>query len=106
MNPNKYIIPADVITDKDYNHIAICEMSVTYMQNPDTNSSQDDYQTLTIEAASGACMSTTERLENPDKEAFYFNIKTNKWSVEKPEEVAFLIEDFRKRLNFVNFKKI
>lgn len=75
--------------------IGIESMSITYIQSADTNSSYDEFQTLTIETQT-ACSPTLEDALN--EKSFYFNIKTDKWSVSDSNELSALLEDFKKRI--------
>lgn len=69
--------------------IGIEKISVTYIQEPDTNADNNEYQAITIESANNGT----------GKDGFYLNIKTeNYWSVDSPQAVKELLEDFEKRL--------
>lgn len=94
MNAN--IIPAsygDLFEKGEF--IGIESMSVTYIQAADTNSSSDEVQTLTIETQM-PCSPTLEDALN--EKSFYFNIKTDKWSVNSSDELSILLDDFKKRI--------
>ena len=75
--------------------IGIESISITYTQAADTNSSSDEIQTLTIETQT-ACSPTLEDALN--EQSYYFNIKTNKWSISNSDELSVLLDDFKKRL--------
>lgn len=64
--------------------VAIQEISITYSQLSDCNSSQDQYLTITTQD-NGA--------------GLYYNISTEKWSIDSIEELKYIIEDFESRLN-------
>lgn len=69
------------------NYVGISEMSVTYVQEPDcTEDREGDYQKLRIEARDGGG-------------GFFLNLKTDSWSIDKPEDITEIINDFKKRLN-------
>ena len=75
--------------------VGIESMSVTYIQAADTNSNSDEVQTLTIETQMD-CSPTLEDALN--EKSFYFNIKTDKWSVNSSDELSMLLDDFKKRI--------
>lgn len=78
--------------------IGIEEMSITYTQLPDTNSSSDEYQHLTITNRM-ACSVGKE--ETDKREGYYFDItipEGEHWSVENGSELKAIIEDFKNRL--------
>ena len=90
--------------DKENDYIGIEEISVTYTQEPDTCSSSDDTQKITITTQYGWAPSK----ENADKrECFYYNItipEGQHWSVSNGEELKALIEDFEKRI-YLDYNK-
>lgn len=68
--------------------VAISAMSITYEQNADTNSDRDECQFLTIEAQK-VC----------DEDSWYFDLKIDtKWSINDPEEIAYIVRDFKQRM--------
>lgn len=79
--------------------IGLQEMSVTYVQNPDTNDDQDHYQYLKL---------TTVDVPGCDNEEppFYFNMEIlpfddgtqGHWSFCDTESIVEIIRDFQKRL--------
>ena len=75
--------------------VGIESMSVVYTKAPDTNSSSDEFQFLTVETQV-ACSPTLEDALN--EQSYYFNIKTDKWSVDDPDELSELLNDFKKRI--------
>jgi hypothetical protein len=78
--------------------VGIEEMSVTYLQPADTNSSSDDVQHLTITSRTACAVSMDDAIK---RYCFYFDItipEGEHWSVNEGEELAALVEDFKKRL--------
>lgn len=75
--------------------VGIEKMSITYTQSADTNSDHDEFQELTIETDT-ACAPTLNDALN--EESYYFNVKTDKWSINNADELAMLIEDFKMRI--------
>lgn len=78
--------------------IGIEEMSITYIQLPDTNSSSDEYQHLTITTRMG-CSVGKEEVDK--REGYYFDItipEGEHWSIENGNELKVIIEDFKSRL--------
>jgi len=75
--------------------VGIEKMSITYTQSADTNSDPDEFQYLTIET-DVACSPTVDDALNEG--SFYFNVKTDKWSINNADELAMLIEDFKMRI--------
>lgn len=74
------------------NVVQINEMSITYCQSADTNSSRDEEQFLTITTSQAGC----------GEDDIYYNISTkdcDHWSVNEPEELSYLLKDFISRLN-------
>ncbi len=74
--------------------VGIDEMSITYVQPADTNSSSDEVQSIKITSRLACCCTEEE------PEAFYFDIEIPEghWSVEDGEELKALIDDFKTRL--------
>lgn len=70
--------------------VGISEFSITYRQPADTNSTRDEVQYLTV-SASNTYMGD---------EGFYYDISTRDghWSIEGPEDIADIINDFKERL--------
>ena len=75
--------------------VGIEKMSITYTQSADTNSDTDDEQYITIETEIADAPTLDSAL---NEESFYFNVKTDKWSVSNADELAMLIEDFKMRI--------
>jgi len=75
--------------------VGIEKMSITYTQSADTNSDPDEFQELTIETDT-ACAPTLNDALN--EESYYFNVKTDKWSINNANDLAMLIEDFKMRI--------
>lgn len=77
--------------------VGIEELSVTYIQNPDTNDNSEHYQRLTISTQCG--------LGNEDL-PYYINIsipnfddgEPGHWSLDLSEDVTPLLQDFKERL--------
>ena len=61
-------------------------MSITYLQENDCVEFDTGGQELTIETRDGG-------------EGSFFNIKTNGWSIDDPDQLSELINDFKSRLN-------
>ena len=83
------------------NYIGIDEISITYIQPADTNSSSDEIQTITIKSKT-ACCSDFDNVEN--KDGYYFDISIpdgQHWSVDDGKELNMLIEDFKQRLYLI-----
>lgn len=75
--------------------VGIEKMSITYTQSADTNSDPDEDQYLTIETE----IADAPTLDSAIKEqSFYFNVKTDKWSINNSDDLAMLIEDFKMRI--------
>lgn len=75
--------------------VGIGRMEITYVQPADTNSPDDNDQTLTV---------STEDVLACDEEPYYYNIATTRWSVNYPAEIAALVDDFRARLGVAKAK--
>jgi hypothetical protein len=74
--------------------VGIDEISVTYVQPADTNSSQDEVQFLTV--TTQLAVPVTE-----GEEGFYFNISIPEgqhWSMDDGESLKAIIDDFKKML--------
>lgn len=87
--------------------VGIEKMSITYIQSADTNSDPDDEQYLTIETET-SCAPTLNEAVN--EQSFYFNVKTDKWSINNADDLAMLIDDFKMRIynqkeNYLELKK-
>lgn len=79
-------------------YVGIEEISITYIQPADTCSCSDEDQTITITTRCGSCAS----MDSIGKqEGYYFDItipEGQHWSVNSGEELAALIDDFKRRL--------
>ena len=75
--------------------VGIVRMEITYVQPADTNSPDNDDQTLTI---------STEDMPGDDEEPYYYNISTERWSINDPAEMTALVDDFRTRLGVAKAK--
>lgn len=76
----------------DTMEIGIAKMSITYVQQADCNSPDQDDQFITFE---------TEDCPSEDGIPYYFNIKipdNRHWSFDDPEEITELCKDFISRL--------
>ena len=91
-----------VMREEGCSAVGIEEMSITYIQPADTNSSSDEVQLLTITSrtAAGADFDSIEK-----QEGYYFDLSIpdgGHWSVEEGENLKALIDDFKQRLYQVN----
>lgn len=96
MDKHKKIVPASYGKAFDWGEfVGIESMSITYNQAADCNSDRDDDQHLTIETQ----LADSPGLDDAKKkQSYYFNIKTDKWSVDNPWEIEHLIRDFMSRI--------
>lgn len=79
-------------------YVGIDEISVTYIQPADTNSSSDEIQTIKLTSKT-ACATGIEEVIK--KQGFYINIEIPEgehWSIDNIESLKAIIEDFEKRL--------
>ena len=88
--------------DKDNDYVGIKEMSITYIQPADTNSSSDEVQLITITSrtAASADIGSIEK-----QEGYYFDVSIpdgGHWSVEEGEELKTLVDDFKSRMYIKN----
>ena len=82
--------------------VGIEKMSITYIQQDDTNhGGRDDVQTITIETEDAICT----REEALNKQGYYLVIKTDRWAVDEPEDLTMLVNDFKDRL-YCNLQKL
>lgn len=73
----------------DENEVLLDKVSITYMQNPDCVSDEEDYQEITFETRDGGG-------------GKFINIRTNEcgWSIDQnSNDLDKLIEDFKRRIN-------
>lgn len=93
------IKPEFYIPDSEY-FIGIQSMSITYIQQRDDNTEPGgpDYNeiTVTAENAPGAPENSLP---------YYFSIRTERWAVDAPDELADLLRDFITRLKLVTNPK-
>ena len=75
--------------------VGIEKMSITYTQSADTNSNPDEDQYLTIETETADAPTLDSAIK---EQSFYFNVKTDKWSINNANDLAMLIEDFKMRI--------
>ena len=100
------IVPYSLPQNNDKTcEIGIEKMSITYVQENDTNN-RDEYnpdQYITIETESNI----PSREDALNKEAYYYVIKTDRWAIENGDELSILIKDFEDRLyhNIEELKK-
>lgn len=81
-------VPEDCIEE---NAVEINEFSITYTQNPDTNSSRDEVQSITVFAENNGM----------GEEGWYLSFKTNtKWSVSNPNDIKAVLDDFLSRMKY------
>lgn len=100
-----YGLEDEMIKNPKVNLVGIDEMSITYMQEPDTNSESDEYQYLTVTSRQ-ACAISKEDAEK--EEGFYFDItipEGQHWSVENGDDIKAVIDDFKKRIYMTNKKQ-
>ena len=83
--------------------IGIEKMSVTYIQEDDTNHRNEDGedQRITIETEDAIC----DRTDALNKHSYYLTIKTDRWAIEGVEDLTMLIKDFEERL-YHNVEKL
>ena len=102
---NKVIKNSDCIKDGE---IGISEMSVTYIQEADTNDDSDNLQIMKLTAVPGdSCMVEYD----PEDPIYYINIEIEPnedgtpghWSVSEFEDLRQIFDDFKQRL--INNKK-
>lgn len=75
--------------------VGIEEMSITYIQPADTNSSSDDVQLLKVTTRTATCTTLD------DSDAFYFDLEIpegSHWSIDSGDQIKAIIDDFTKRL--------
>lgn len=94
------IVPYNYLDDLEKEEaVGIESMSVTYVQPADTNSSADEVQLITLSTQSATCLDKQEWEEG--KEGFYINVEIPEgqhWSIDSAEDLAELINDFKKRV--------
>ncbi len=91
------IIPYDLPEGgKDFTEVGIAKMSITYVQEDDTNhrGTEDYGQYLTIETEPVVC--TREEAEN--EQGYYLVLKTDRWAIDEASDITSLIEDFKSKL--------
>lgn len=75
--------------------VGIERMAITYVRQADTNSPDNNEQTLTI---------STEDVPTDDEEPYYYNLSTERWSIDGPGDIKALVDDFRARLGVLKAK--
>jgi hypothetical protein len=96
--PYNYGLDEEMRENPTVNLVGIEEISVTYVQEPDTNSRSDEYQHLTVTTKT-VCGVSKEDSEK--KEGFYFDITIpggEHWSINDGDELKAIIEDFKRRI--------
>jgi len=96
--PYNYGLDEEMCKNPEVSLIGIEEISITYVQEPDTNSKSDEYQHLTVTTKT-VCGTTKEDAEK--KEGFYFDItipEGEHWSISNGDELKTIIDDFKKRI--------
>ena len=90
-------------SDGETCEIGIEKMSITYVQENDTNirTEENPVQTITIETEDAIC----GREEALNKQSYYLTIKTDRWAIDEPEDLTILLNDFKKRL-YHNIEKL
>ena len=101
------VVPINFIDDLEnlsasdncrYNYIGIDEISVTYIQPADTNSSSDEIQTIKLTSKYPCSTGIADSIK---KQGFYIDIEIPEgqhWSIDSIECLKAIIEDFEKRL--------
>ena len=80
----------EVITDgwPKEDQVFLAEITMKYWQNPDCTEDQDgEPQEITISTRDNGV-------------AKFLNIKTDNWSISDVEDINFLINDFKKRIDY------
>ena len=96
--PYTYGLNEEMREHPEINLVGIEEISITYMQEPDTNSTSDEYQHITITTRQ-ACAPSKEDAEK--EESYYFDISIPEgehWSVNDGNELKAIIDDFINRI--------
>lgn len=99
----KKIVPYNYIDDlEEDDAVGIDEMSITYVQPADTNSSSDEIQTITLTSRLACSLGRDFKEEN---DGFYIDVTIpddQHWSVNSGDELKALVDDFNKRIYMVN----
>ena len=85
--------------------IGVQTMSVTYVQNADTNDKPENYQYIKLTAVDVP----TSGDYDPDNPPFYINIEIlpfddgapGHWSIDEPNDLVAIVNDFKERLMHV-----
>ena len=96
--PANYVDSLEEKMKDDTQAVGIEEMSITYIQPADTNSSSDEVQFLTIKTSCACSVPVDADIEN---EGYYYDISIPEgqhWSVNSGEELKALVDDFEQRL--------
>ena len=81
------ILPYEKMEYED-GQVAIDEVQITYVQAADCEEGRDETQTITVSSRNNGV-------------SRFINIKTDSWSVDKPEELMKILEDFERRASIV-----
>lgn len=82
--------------------VGIDEMSITYIQPADTNSSSEGIQAITLTSKLSCSLGRDFKEEN---DGFYIDVtipEGQHWSVNSGDELKALVDDFEKRIYMVN----
>lgn len=82
--------------------VGIDEMSITYIQPADTNSSSEEIQAITLTSQLPCSLGRDFKEENG---GFYIDVtipEGQHWSVNSGDELKALVDDFEKRIYMVN----
>lgn len=82
----------EIITEgwpqEDKDQVLLAEATIKYWQNPDCTEDRDgDPQELIISTRDNGV-------------AKFLNIKTENWSISDTEDLEFIVNDFKKRINY------
>ena len=89
--------------------VGISRMSITYCQAVDTEQETPDptcdQQEITISTCtSDACIGSEDIREGKEEDGFYFTIATERWAIDSPNDLLYLLNDFLGRLRMNNDK--
>lgn len=87
------------IASKGEGYVGIEEISITYIQPADTNSSRDEVQHLTLTTRAACAVGVNDVANNGC--GFYFDVTIpdgEHWSINDGNDLSALVDDFRKRL--------
>ncbi|MBQ7211628.1 MAG: hypothetical protein IJS19_02990 [Muribaculaceae bacterium] len=84
------------------NAVGIEELSVTYIQPADTNSTSDEVQTIKLTSRCASAVGLDDFHDTAD--GFYVDIEIPEgghWSVNDGDDMKAIIDDFYRRLNMI-----